>query len=80
MTEQTIPQVLEINCETGEEIYRPMTEEELAQREASRIEWEASEAQKATEAEALATLKSSAKAKLIAGQALTAEEADVIVI
>jgi hypothetical protein len=57
-----------------------MTEEELAQREASRIEWEASEAQKATEAEALATLKSSAKAKLIAGQALTAEEADVLVI
>jgi hypothetical protein len=79
MTEE-IPQVVEINCETGEQIYRPMNAEELARREADRIEWEAAQAAAVTAAASLAALKTSAKAKLIAGQPLTEEEAAVIVL
>jgi hypothetical protein len=78
MTEQ-IPQVVEINCETGEEIYRPMTAEELAQREQDRIEWEAQQVVIAAERERVEALKASAKAKLIAGEPLTEDEAATIV-
>ena len=74
------PTVTEINCTTGETIHRPYTAEELAQLE---IDTAASEARRA-EAEAenarVAALKESAKAKLIAGQPLTEEEAATIVL
>jgi hypothetical protein len=79
MTDQT-PQVVEINCETGVETSRPMTADELAQREADRIEWEAAEAAKAEAQAAYDALKASAKAKLISGNPLTEEEASVLVI
>jgi hypothetical protein len=65
--------VIELNCETGEQIERPMTAEEIAQREA---DIEASAAQQAeTEAEeqAKAAAKASALAKLEA-LGLTSEE------
>lgn len=79
MTEEVI-QVVEVNCETGEEIYRPMTAEELAQREEDRLAWEALETQKLEAAAALVALKASAKAKLVAGQPLTEEEAAILII
>jgi hypothetical protein len=77
-TEETFT-VQESNCTTGETIVRAMTPEEVAQlmtdREAGRIAREKLEA----EQQALAELKASAKAKLIAGEPLTEEEAATIV-
>ena len=58
----------------------PLTEEELAQREADRIAAEAAQAEREAAETALAALKASAKAKLIAGEPLTAEEADTLII
>ncbi len=64
---------IEINCETGEEIIRPLTPEEIAQREidAAALAIETA-ARDAAEAAALAA-KESAQAKL-AALGLTAEE------
>jgi len=71
---------LEVNSTTGETIEREFTAEEYAQAEADA----AAEAQRLAaaeaEAERIATLKASAKAKLIAGQRLTAEEAELLVV
>lgn len=71
-----IPKVLIINAETGEEELRDMNAEELAQFALDQAQAEAAE-QAALD---LAALKSSAKAKLIAGEPLTAAEADTLVI
>jgi hypothetical protein len=76
----TTPTRLEINCETGEETIIPLTAEEIAQQEADAAAFAAVQEEAAQAAEALAALKASAKAKLIAGQPLTAEEADTLVI
>ena len=74
------PTRIEINCETGVESIIELTDAEVAQLEADAIEAAARKAEEDAAAEALATLKASAKAKLIAGQPLTAEEADTLVI
>ena len=58
----------------------PLTEEELAQREADRIAAEAAEAERLQAEADLAALKASAKAKLISGEPLTEAEADTLVI
>ena len=58
----------------------PLTEEELAQREADRIAAEAAEAERLQAEADLQALKASAKAKLIAGEPLTEAEAGVLVI
>jgi hypothetical protein len=58
----------------------PLTGEEIAQREVDAAQAEVERAERTTQAEALATLKASAKAKLVAGQPLTTEEAAVLVI
>jgi hypothetical protein len=79
MTNET-PQVVEINCETGEEIYRPMTAEELAQREQDRIAWEAEQVIIAAEKERVEALKVSARTKLVSGTPLTEEEAALLVL
>ena len=57
-----------------------MTDAEIAQMEADRIAFEARKAEEDAAAQALATLKASAKAKLVAGQPMTEEEAATIVI
>jgi hypothetical protein len=69
-----------VDCSTGVQSIVPLTAEEIAQRvidiaaaEEARTAREADEAAKAA-------LKESAKAKLIAGQPLTAEEAAVLII
>jgi len=54
-----------VDCSTGVTEIVPLTAEET---------------ERVAQAEALATLKASAKAKLIAGEPLTAEEADTLVI
>ena len=69
-----------VNCATGESKVVELTAAEIAQRDQDAAA--ALEAQEAREAEAAAkaALKESAKAKLIAGEPLTAEEAAVLVI
>jgi hypothetical protein len=69
-----------VDCSTGEQTIVPLTAEEIAQREADAVAYAAQKAIEDAAAEALATLKASAKAKLIAGEPLTAEEADTLVI
>ena len=71
---------MEVNCATGETTIRPLTDEEIAQREADAAAYAARKAEEDAAAEAKAQLKASAKAKLIAGEPLTAEEAEVLVI
>ena len=75
-----IPMVQESNCTTGETILRPMTAEELTQREIDAADYAIAEAERLAAAETAAALKASAKAKLIAGQPLTEEEAATIVL
>jgi hypothetical protein len=73
-TETTeVPKVFEIDCSTGTETIRDMTEEELAVQESMRAEFEARQAEEAAAAEAKAEAKASAEAKL-AALGLTAEE------
>jgi hypothetical protein len=79
MTTDT-PMVAEIDCSTGEQIERLMTAEELANWEAVKAESLAIETERAAAAEALAALKASARAKLVAGTPLTEEEAATLVI
>jgi hypothetical protein len=64
---------LVIDCATGEESIVPLTEEELAQREADRIAFEEAEAARIAAEEEKAALKESANAKLLA-LGLTEEE------
>ena len=64
---------VEFNCTTGEVIERPLTDAEMAEREASRIAHEAQVAEDESRKEAEATAKASAQAKLTA-LGLTAEE------
>ena len=74
------PVKLVVNCATGERQEVPLTAEEIAEREQMALEAEAQRAAEEAAAQALADLKASAKAKLIAGQPLTAEEADTLVL
>lgn len=76
----TRPTRIEKNCETGVETIIELTDAEIAQMEADNAAFAASQAEREVAAAALATLKASAKAKLIAGQPLTEEEAATIVL
>ena len=69
-----------VNCSTGEQTVVPLTAEEITQREVDAAAFAAAEAERLAAAESLAALKASAKAKLVSGQPLTAEEADTLVI
>ena len=85
MTEDNrIAKEIIVNVSTGEETIIYMTNEEIAEQEQRRAQAEVlkqeAEAQAQAEAEAVANLKASAKAKLIAGEPLTAEEADTLII
>lgn len=74
------PTRIEINCETGVESIIELTDAEVAE---LTYQAELAAEKKAEEDAAKAAqeaLKASAKAKLIAGQPLTAEEADTLVI
>jgi hypothetical protein len=80
MTTSTRPTRLEVNCTTGEEIIIELTDEEIAQQQvwaAQNLERQAAEE---AEAQRIADLKSSARAKLVAGESLTEEEAATIVL
>lgn len=74
------PMKLVVDCATGAQTYVPLSAEEIAEREAMAAQ--AAEEQAAREAEEarIAGLKDSARAKLVAGEPLTAEEAALLVI
>jgi len=69
-----------VNCETGEVSEVELTAEEIKQREADAIAYAKAKADEDAAAQTLADLKASAKAKLIAGKPLTAQEADTLII
>jgi len=74
------PTKIIVDCATGEQVVRPLTAAEIAQRDQDAAA--AADAKAAADAAAAATaaLKESAKAKLVAGTPLTADEAAVLVI
>ena len=69
MTIET-PTVLEVNCETGEQTIRPLTADEIAQREADAAAFAAQQA----EQEAAAAAKQAEKEAIAARLGLTVEE------
>jgi hypothetical protein len=79
MTTET-PIAVEVDCSTGLVTERPLTPEEIAQREADAAAFAEQKAEEQEAAEALAALKASARSKLVAGQPLTEEEAATLVI
>jgi hypothetical protein len=76
----TIPTKVEINCATGVISEVPLNDEELAQLEIDRANAETARIERENAEEDATTLKESAKAKLVAGEPLTEEEASALVI
>lgn len=72
------PKVVEIDCSTGVETVRDMTDEEMAAQETMRADFEAREAERLAAEEAAAEAKASATAKL-AALGLTEEEIAALV-
>jgi hypothetical protein len=69
-----------VDCQTGIVTNVPMTEEEIEAHQQAIVEIAEMEANREVTEAAKVALKESAKAKLIAGEPLTAEEAAVLVI
>jgi hypothetical protein len=69
---------IEINCTTGEVTERPLTSEEIAQREADAVAFAEEQAAREAEATAAAEAKTSGIAKLMA-LGLTEAEANALV-
>lgn len=69
----TTPTAIEVNCETGVVTERPLTAEEIAQREADAAAFAAAQAAKEAEEAAVAAAKASAESKL-AALGLSADE------
>jgi hypothetical protein len=76
----TKPKKLIVDLAKGTQTYVDLTPDEINEREIAGIEAATRREEEEAAATALAALKASAKAKLIAGQKLTAEEADVLVL
>lgn len=72
------PIAVEVNCATGEVVERPLTADEIAQREADAAAAAVAEAERIAAEEAKAAAKASAIAKLTA-LGLTEEEAVAII-
>jgi hypothetical protein len=68
-----------VNCETGVSEVVELTAEEVAQVEADQAQSVIDEAARIAEANRIEALKVSARAKLVAGETLTADEAALII-
>jgi hypothetical protein len=68
-----------VNCETGVTEELELTAEEVAEVEAAQAQAVIDQAARDAEATRLAALKTSAKAKLVAGEPLTTEEASLLI-
>lgn len=77
MSEEVLTKIV-VDCATGQTQVLPLTEEEIAQREADALAAQAAEAERIAAEEAAASAKSSALAKLTA-LGLTEEEALAII-
>lgn len=75
-----VPKKLVVNVAEGTSQYIDLTPEEIQQRELDAIAAATAKAEADAAAEAREALKASARAKLVAGQTLTEEEAAVLVI
>ena len=69
-----------VDCSTGKTTIVPLTAQEIAERDQAAAKHAEDKAKAEADAKKLADLKTSAKAKLIAGESLTHEEASAIVI
>jgi hypothetical protein len=69
-----------VDCSTGKTTILPLTAQEIAERDQVAAKYAEDKAKAEAEAKKLQALKDSAKTKLIAGEALTDEEASAIVI
>ena len=74
------PKKLIVDIEKGTQEYVDLTPAEIAQRDQDIAASAERQAEREAAEEAKAALKESAKAKLVAGEPLTAEEAAVLVI
>lgn len=74
------PKKLVVDLATGKQEYIELTPDEINQREIDGIAAATRREEELAAAKALAALKASAKAKLVAGQKLTEEEAATIVL
>jgi hypothetical protein len=79
MSEET-PMKLVVNCETGEQKYIPLSAEEIAENAQLALDHAAAEEARLAEEARVAALKDSARAKLVAGEPLTEEEAATLVL
>jgi ubiquinone biosynthesis protein Coq4 len=68
-----------VNCETGVTEEIELTADEVAQFEADKAQAELAEAARIAESDRIEALKTSAKAKLVAGEPLTTEEASLLI-
>jgi len=68
-----------VNCETGVSEEVELTAEEIAEIEAAQAQGVIDEAARQAEAARIEALKVSARAKLVAGEVLTADEAALII-
>jgi hypothetical protein len=74
------PTKIVANCSTGITEIVELTDEEIAQLETDRAEYIQRKAEEDAAKAVKDVLKASAKAKLVAGEALTPEEAETLVI
>ena len=68
-----------VNCETGVTEEIELNADEIAQIETDRAAYELQKAAELAEQELLTALKTSARAKLVAGEPLTTEEASLLI-
>jgi len=71
---------LVVDCSTGEQTVVPLTPEEIAERESLAAQAEADLLAAQAEDQRIADLKVSARAKLVAGEPLTEEEASLLIV
>ena len=72
--------IIDITPENPNGVIRDMTADEISERETDSVNLKAKEDEITANNQAYQDLKASAKAKLIAGEPLTEEEADTIVL
>jgi uncharacterized coiled-coil DUF342 family protein len=75
----TVLKKIVVDCSTGIQEELELTPDEIAQLEADQAKAELDRAAAEAEASRLAALKTSAKAKLVAGEPLTTEEASLLI-
>ncbi len=69
-----------VDCSTGKTTIVPLTAQEISERDQAAAQYAEEQAKRDADAQALVALKESAKAKLVAGEPLTEDEAAALVI